>query len=98
MEPESDLSDQAIELMREWGPLHAGSPAGDFSTVTLTEHPGWVVRSHHDDILTYVAPEEVPTAKETDIAIGLFGRHKRDQDATDLDVIHVEDRSKMSSG
>jgi hypothetical protein len=92
MQPDSDLRSQAVELLREWGPVHAGSPAGDFSTVRLTEHPGWVVTCHHKDILTYVAPEEMPSDQRNDLAIGLFGRSKRDQDAAALDVIHVEDK------
>jgi hypothetical protein len=29
MEPQGDLETQAIELMRLWGPVHVGSPAGD---------------------------------------------------------------------
>ena len=33
----------AMVLMKDWGPVHVGSPAGDFSTVTLTDHPGWAV-------------------------------------------------------
>ena len=92
MKPEQDLRAQAIELMREWGPVHAGSPAGDFSVVTLTEYPGWVVTGHHNDILTYVAPEEMEADKRSNLAIGLFGRSKRDRDASALQVIHVEDK------
>jgi hypothetical protein len=59
MEPEADLSVQALALMKEWGPVHAGGSAGDFGTIDLTNAPGWVVTSHHNDILTYVGPEEV---------------------------------------
>lgn len=45
MEPEADLSAQAIALMKEWGPVHAGCSAGDFGTIDLTNAPGWVVTS-----------------------------------------------------
>jgi hypothetical protein len=92
MEPETDLSSQALALMKEWGPVHAGSSAGDFGTVDLTNAPGWVVTSHHNDILTYVAPEEVGPPDSTDLVVGLLGRGKRDQDARELEIIHVEDR------
>ena len=92
MEPEADLAAQAIELMKEWGPVHAGCSAGDFSTIDLTDVPGWVVTSHHNDILTYVGPEEVAEAEPSDLVVGLLGRAKRDQDAHELEVIHVEDK------
>ena len=90
-EPEHDLSAQAIELMKKWGPVHAGSPAGDFSTLTLKDDIGWVVTCHHNDILTYVAPEETGD-EPSDLGIGMFGRTKRHQDATELTVIHVEQK------
>ncbi|WP_157436276.1 hypothetical protein [Actinospica robiniae] len=32
MQPEGDLADQATELVREYGPVAAGGPAGDFGT------------------------------------------------------------------
>jgi hypothetical protein len=78
-------------ILKEWGPVHAGSPAGDFSVVTLSSHPGWVVTCHHNDVLTYVAPEEVGEAP-SDLVVGLLGRAKRNQDAEELHIIHVEDR------
>jgi hypothetical protein len=90
-EPEPNIRQQAVALLREWGPVHAGSPAGDFSTLTLKDDLGWVVTCHHDDILTYVAPNELSADQSDDIAIGLFGRSKRDRDATELEIIHVED-------
>jgi hypothetical protein len=94
--PETDLANQAIDLMRQFGPVHAGSPAGDFTTTSLTDDPGWVVASHHNDILTYVSPDEVPGGKATDIEIGLYGRNKRDLDAAGLEVIHIEDRRGLN--
>ncbi|MEO7716368.1 MAG: hypothetical protein ABIY70_09190 [Capsulimonas sp.] len=39
MKPEADLAAQATVIMREWGPVFPGSPAGDFTVVTLTEYP-----------------------------------------------------------
>jgi hypothetical protein len=92
MEPEADLSAQALSLMKEWGPVHAGCSAGDFGTIDLTNAPGWVVTSHHNDILTYVGPDEVGQPDASDLVVGLLGRGKRDQDARELEIIHVEDR------
>jgi hypothetical protein len=96
MQPKADLLAQAVELMREYGPVHVGSPAGDFSVITLTAHPGWAVTCHHNDILTYVAPEELSADKRDDVMIGMFGRGKRDCDASELEVIHVEDKRKAA--
>jgi hypothetical protein len=92
MEPEADLSAQALALMREWGPVHAGCSAGDFSTIDLDSAPGWVVTSHHNDILTYVSPDEVEQSDPGDVLVGLIGRGKRGEDALELEIIHVEDR------
>lgn len=95
MEPEDDLSAQAVNLMREWGLVHAGSSAGDFSIIALNDEPGWVVTSHHNDILTYVSPDE--SAEDTsDLAVGMLGRSKRNQDSESLKIVHVEDNRDLS--
>jgi hypothetical protein len=92
MKPQADLAAQATELLREWGPVHAGSSFGDFSVIELSDGKGWVVTCHHEDILTYVGPEEVGTESVSEVAVGLLGRSKRGQDAEDLRVIHIEDK------
>ncbi|ROO83705.1 hypothetical protein EDD29_1212 [Actinocorallia herbida] len=89
MEPEDDLAAQAVEILREYGPVYGGTPAGDFGTITLDPGPGWVVYGHHKDVLTYVGPDEV--SDDSDVRIGLTGRSKRDHDGHDLTVVHVED-------
>jgi len=91
LEPEADLAAQATALLREFGPVHAGSSFGDFSTITLEDGRGWVITCHHNDILTFVGPDEAsPDAQ--DVVIGLLGRSKRGQDAEQLRVLHVEDK------
>ena len=91
MEPGDDLAEQAIGILKETGPVHAGSSHGDFSTITLEGPiPGWVVTSHHPDVLTYVGPDECDES-DGDLVVGLCGRSKRGQDAEDLQVVHVED-------
>ena len=92
MVPEDDLVVQATALMKQWGPVHAGSPAGDFSTITLDDGLDWVVTSHHNDIFTCVTSEEIGPVGATDLVVGLLGRSKRDQDAQELEVLHVEDK------
>src|SRR5687767_11310251 len=79
VEPEIDLCAQALALMKEWGPVHPGCSSGDFGTIDLVDAPGWVVTSHHNDILTYVGPEEVEQPDPREVEVGLIGRGKRDQ-------------------
>ncbi len=88
--PGVDLAAQAVEILREYGPVHVGSPSADFGTVTLDPGPGWAVYGHHNDVLTYVGPDEV--SDDSDLAVGLYGRHKRDRDGHELTVVHVEDK------
>jgi hypothetical protein len=90
LDPGGDLPAQAIALLKEWGPMHAGSPAGDFSVITPSQFPGWVVTSHRAEILTYVEPGAGDGRSQ--VEIGLIGRSRRDADARTLNVVHVEDR------
>ncbi|MBU2662164.1 hypothetical protein KOI35_01455 [Actinoplanes bogorensis] len=89
--PDGDLAAAATAILGEYGPVHAGSASGDFGTIELEKVPGWVVWSHHPDVLTFVAPDEVE-APPSDLVVGLTGRSKRDRDGHELTVIHVEDR------
>jgi hypothetical protein len=91
VEPGEDLAGQAVSILREYGPVQAGSPAGDFGTIDLDAAPGWVVTGHHRDVLTYVARDEVPEPV-SDLLVGLTGRAKRDRDGRELTVVHVEDK------
>lgn len=88
--PEGDLAAQATEILREFGPVYVGTPAGDFNVVDVVEAPGWAVTGHHQDVLTYVAPEELDD--HSTFAVGLFGRSRRHDDGTAPHVVHVEDR------
>jgi hypothetical protein len=40
VEPEADLVTQSVDLLKEWGPVHAGSPAGDFGIINLPDDLG----------------------------------------------------------
>jgi hypothetical protein len=92
------LESRAIELMQHYGPVYPASPAGDFTTIKLINDPGWVVAGHHPDMLTYVSLAELEPGKASDLMIGLLGRGKRDQDAKELHIIHVEDRRRPPIG
>src|SRR5262249_20350975 len=92
VDPGEDLIVQATALMRVWGPVHAGSPAGDFNVNELPDDLGWAVGCHHDDILTIVGPGEVSADGANDLVVGLLGRSKRHEDSERLVIAHVEDR------
>ena len=84
---------QAVAVLREFGPVQTGSSAADFGTIALESGSGWVVTGHHPDVLTYVSPGEVTqTDDNLNLAVGLTGRAKRDQDARDLTITHLEDK------
>lgn len=89
-EPADDLAGQALGILGEFGPVHVGSPAGDFNVLTLKDDLGWLVTSHHPDVVTHVALDE--PVDPSHLAVGIHGRSKRHQDGTELRVVHVEDR------
>lgn len=87
----ADPAAEAKALLRASGPVLAASTAGDFSVLELEGGRGWVVGSHHPDIVTLVVPQEID-ADAPAVAVGLLGRAKREKDAERLRVRHVEDR------
>ena len=91
-EATGDLAERARALMREWGPVQVATPSADFSVTALREPEGWLVHCHHPDIITYVGPEEGLGGAASEIVVGLLGRAKRDADAKEQAVVHVEDR------
>lgn len=86
---QDNIAQEAISLMNKWGPVSAGSSAGDFSIIHLDDYPGWLVTGHHDDMITYVAPSEGEFDNSEDVTIGLYGRDKRDKDSRELSIIHT---------
>ena len=92
MQPDDDLAEQAVSILKQWGPVHAGSASGDFKVNHLTEYPGWVVMCHHPEILTYISLDEVILPQTPDMIIGLLGRSMRHADAESLEILHIEDR------
>jgi len=96
MEPKEDLTAQAIDIMKEYGPVHVGSSSADMRVTKLTNYPGWVVRGHHPDMLNYVSPDELENDNAEDYVVGLLGRSKREEDSKSLNIIHIEDKREIS--
>ncbi|MEV4947861.1 hypothetical protein [Streptomyces sp. NPDC053755] len=84
------LAEAATTILRQFGPARAGSSAGDFGVIDLADAEGWVVTGHHNDVLTYVGPDE--PEDQSELAVGLCGRSKRHRDGTEPRVVHVEDK------
>lgn len=91
-QPDDDLAGQAVSILKEWGPVQAGTPSGDFAVRHLGEDRGWVVACHHPDILTYVSLDEVMLPETPEMIVGLLGRSKRQADAEALEILHIEDQ------
>ena len=79
----------ATQEMKEFGPVHAGGPAGDFNTIVLDKTDGWVISGHGYGMYTYVHPSELEKPEAPDYLIGLHGRGKRDMDGHHPEIIYV---------
>lgn len=84
-----DVKEEAIQLMKEFGPVSAGGPAGDFSVIHLNLTEGWLVSGHGYGMYTYVHPSELDSESPNDLEIGLYGRSKRDSDGQSAEIIHI---------
>ncbi|MDP3941386.1 MAG: hypothetical protein Q8Q49_03700 [bacterium] len=93
LSPQKDVREQAIKILKEHGPVVAGTPSGDFEVTKIPEINGWVVTGDYPGIMTYISAEEAGK-KNDDFEIGMIGRTKREADAKGLEVVHVEDKDK----
>ncbi|WP_238585087.1 hypothetical protein [Chryseobacterium sp. Leaf201] len=84
-----NIEDEAIAMMKEFGPVFAGGPAGDFNTIHLTKTEGWIVAGHGYGMYTYVSPSEMQNTSANDLEVGLFGRSKRDLDGKNPEIIYI---------
>lgn len=91
----NDPQKNALKIMKEHGPVHPGSPSGDFSVIPLTKTEGWSVAADYFGLYTYVHPGDLARAaimNPSEMDIGLFGRRKRNQDAQDLKIIFINNQ------
>lgn len=91
LKPEKNIKDQAIEILRVNGKAMPGSSSADFEVTKIPEINGWVITGDYPGIMMYVSLEEAGNKKKN-FEIGLFGRDKRELDAKELKVTHVEDK------
>ena len=49
---------KAQALMRGWGGIAVGTLSADFGLTELSDNVGWVVTGYHDNILTFVFPDQ----------------------------------------
>ncbi|MHA2424898.1 MAG: hypothetical protein ACXAEF_08930 [Candidatus Thorarchaeota archaeon] len=91
LDDEKDPTDHALEVMKEHGPVVAGTPLGDFNVGLAHDNPGWVVVYSHNDIGNYVSPEELDSDEPHTVEIGMTGRAKRQADFESLEIIHVQE-------
>jgi len=92
---EKEIEVQSLEKMKQFGPVHAGGPAGDFGTTTLNKTEGWVVSGHGYGMYTYVHPSEIEKKKPEDYEIGLYGRSKRDKDGLNPEIICISSKGQI---
>jgi hypothetical protein len=90
----SNIEEEAIKSMKEYGPVFGGGPAGDFNVIRLNRTEGWVVSGHGYGMYTYVSPNELALETPTDVEIGLYGRNKRDLDGKNPIVVHTNRKPK----
>ncbi len=93
LKPQKDITAQAIQILKDHGEVIPGTPSGDFEVTKIPDINGWVVIGDYPGIMMYVSKEEVGN-KKSDFEIGMAGRSKREHDAKDLEVVHVEDKGK----
>ncbi|WP_228401584.1 hypothetical protein [Chryseobacterium sp. PMSZPI] len=88
-----NVQDEAIKLMKEFGPVFAGGTAGDFSVIHLNSTEGWLVSGHGYGMYTYVHPTELDNEVPNDLEIGLLGRSKRNSDGENPEIVHINSSS-----
>lgn len=92
MDTKENLAEQAINLLKEFGPYTVETSSADMNVIKLENDPGWVVIGSHRDILNYVSADEFESDSVHDVAIGVLGREYRSKDSDQLKIVHIEDK------
>ncbi|KAL3456532.1 hypothetical protein BJX64DRAFT_294007 [Aspergillus heterothallicus] len=93
----SSLEDQAIALLKEYGPVHVATPSADFNILDLDEIHDDDDDDEDGDSGGWTGPggDAVEEGKPSMVA-GLIGRGNRERDAMGLRVVHVQDNRGKS--
>jgi len=88
---EADLIDKAINYMKRYGVVHAGSQAGDFNINEIFKEKLWLVGfgSWAEHMYTLVYPEDLEQQNHNHLIVGMCGRTKRHKDSQELKIIHT---------
>ena len=87
-----DKAAKAIDIMKKFGPVHVGTPAGDITVTDLKYTDGWVVGGDFYGMYTYVHPKQLEQrgiSDPTNLEVGIVGRHFRDRDGKELKIIYI---------
>jgi hypothetical protein len=89
-DPADNIEERAQAILGAYRSTAADAAAPEMGVVTPYETPGWVVRGHDPNVLTYVSFEEAggPDMKKEEV--DRVGRAKLEKDAQTLKIIHVE--------
>lgn len=90
---QEDIQSQAIKILKEHGSVIPGTPSGDFEVTKIPEIDGWLITGDYPGILNYVSSQD--GQKKGDFEIGMIGRERRELDAKELGIIHVEDKQTV---
>lgn len=86
----ASASQQATQIMKDYGPVYVGTPAGEFDVLSDDESKGWVVTTGHcENMFTFIDKKQV-NHEAGMFVIGLLGRAMRSKDGKQTNVIHVE--------
>ncbi len=80
-----DLKTEAIEVLKKYGTVSAGTPSADFTVLKVDQ--GWIVTGDQPGILNYVSEHEGRYLE--DYEIGLLGRDKKEQDSKELKTVYI---------
>lgn len=85
------LVNEALCIMNRYGAAEVGASSADFSVTALHSMAGWTVSTHHQGLLSYVHPFELPSDAYSYAQIGLLGHSIIKRDSKERKIIHVHD-------
>lgn len=78
-----------INLLKAYGLVVPGTPAGDFNQQMMENPAGMLVTYHHENIMSFLLEEELDSPEVLSIP-GIIARHRRELDAKSLVIVHIE--------